>query len=383
MVVKGNYGRTGGAETLLAALLRHLDPKRLNPSLVKLTHDMDYRLPGLEDAAAYGITERNILWRNYGSAGPALREAREYVQSADIDVVYTHDMRADLLGYALNRTIGLPWLSHLHGWLGRTAHLKNRMHEWIDRRLLARADMVVVGSEQLRSSVERRCRCKTVRVVPNYVDPDSIAVDPTRVRAVREQLNVSGRQTLVGTVARLHRGKGHQVLLRAIAQIRRSDPTIRCVIVGEGGYRSALERLADDLQIADIVTFAGFRPDVTPYVAALDIFVTCSFTESLPVNVLEAMLLARPIVATDVGDVARVLDGGKAGVLLKPRRADETAQAIKQLLAQPQRRKQLAEEGRRRVLTHYSVARAAKQIEALLIATSRWQGAKTGRGLPC
>jgi len=371
MVIKANYGRTGGAETLLASLLRHLDKTRLNLSLVKLTHDRAYQLPGLEDAAALGIAERHIPWRGYASVSAALREARACAEAAGIDIVYTHDMRADLLGYALNRLTGLPWISHVHGWLGRTAQMKNRFHEWIDRRLLARAAVVLVGSEHLRSSVERRCRCQTVRVVPNYVDPESLAVDASQVRGIREQLNVRVGETVVGTVARLHWGKGHHILLRALARLRPGAPPIQCLIVGEGSYRPYLERLAEELGIADIVTFTGYCTDITPYLAALDVFVTCSFTESLPVSVLEAMLLGKPVVATDVGDVARVLDGGKAGVLIRPGRVDDAAQAIAELLAHPQRRRHLAEKGKQRVLTHYCVEQAAKRIEELLLATSR------------
>jgi len=371
MVIKSNYGRFGGAETVLSSILKRLDRKRFHLTFIKLTHDSDYKLSALPEGAALGIDERVVRWKNYFSVLDAVRKIRESIADSDIDVIYTHDMRADLIGYAMTRLQRIPWVAHIHGWLGQTACVKTRFHEWVDRKLITRATVVLSSSEHLRCTIQANCSCRAIEVVPNYVDPDRLTLSQTQVKAIR-QSTLGGMPNnagiIIGTVGRLHRGKGHQILLRALAQLRHDDPSFKCLIVGEGPYQNNLRRLSRQLRIEDSVVFAGYHENVTGYVGAMDLFVMCSFTESLPMALLEAMLLGKPVVATDVGDVRKVLDSGKAGILIKPGRVDDVVRAVKILIQQPQLRQQLAEAGKRRVLSDYSVQHAVREIESVLLS---------------
>jgi len=398
MVIKSNYGRFGGAETVLSSILKRLDRRRFHLTFIKLTHDGNYKLSALPDGAALGIDERVIRWKNYFSILDAIRKIRESsrVCSAhqkrsgghsppyDIDVVYTHDMRADLIGYAMSLLpqgcacprgrgglVRIPWVAHIHGWLGQTACVKTRFHEWVDRKLIARAAVVLSSSEHLRHTIQANCSCRAIEVVPNCVDPDRLTLCQTQVKAIRQSVlggmpNNAG--IIIGTVGRLHRGKGHQILLQALAQLRHDHPIFKCLIVGEGPYENSLRQLSKQLHIEDSVVFAGYHENVSGYVGAMDLFVMCSFTESLPMALLEAMLLGKPVVATDVGDVRYVLDSGKAGILIKPGRVDDVVRAVKILIQQPKLRQQLAEAGKKRVLSDYSVQHAVKKIESILLS---------------
>jgi len=371
MVIKSNYGRFGGAETVLSSILKSLDRRRFHLTFIKLTHDSDYKLSALPDGAALGIDERVVHWKNYFSGLDAVRKIRESIDNLDIDLVYTHDMRADLIGYAMTRLVRIPWVAHIHGWLGQTGSVKTRFHEWIDQKLLMRASIVLSTSEHFRCIIQAKCKCRAIEVVPNCVDPDRLTLSQAQVKDIRQSVfdgmpNSSG--TIIGTVGRLHRGKGHQILLQAVAQLRHDHPGFKCLIVGEGPYQNNLRQLARQLCIENSVVFAGYHENITSYVGAMDLFVMCSFTESLPMALLEAMLLGKPVVATDVGDVRYVLDSGKAGILIKPGRVDDVVKAVKILIQQPQLRQQLAEAGKRRVLSDYSVQHAVKKIESVLFS---------------
>lgn len=368
LVIKSNYGRAGGAETLLSSLLKRLDKGRFRLTLIKLSYEGDYKLPALRDAAAFAINETVVSWRNYFSASSAIRQIRKAVNDLNIDVIYTHDMRADLIGCAVAMLMRVIWVSHVHGWLGQTASLKTRFHEWMDGRLISKADMVLVGSENLRSAIQARHRCKAICVVPNSVDPETLRVAGTEVQTVRRRLGLHRPDVLIGTVGRLHKGKGHDVLLRALAKLRQRYPALRCLIVGEGPHEYSLRALATRLGIAKVVTFAGYCDSVAEYLAAMDVFVTCSFAESLPITLLEAMVLCKPVVATAVGDVERVLDSGKAGMIVEPGHVDGVVRAVRSLLDHPQLARRLAEQGRKRVLAEYSVEKTAQQIEAYLVS---------------
>ena len=368
MVIKSNYGRFGGAETVLSSILKRLDRRCFHLTFIKLTHNSDYKLSTLEDGVVLGIDERAVRWKNYFSVFDAVREIRKSIGYLDIDAIYTHDMRADLIGYAMTLLRRIPWVAHIHGWLGQTACVKTRFHEWVDRKLIARATVVLSSSEHLRCTIQAKCKCRAIEVVPNSVDPDRLTLSQAQVKEIRQRLMPNNSGTIIGTVGRLHRGKGHQILLQALAQLRHGHPSIKCLIVGEGPYQNNLRQLARQLRIEDSVVFAGYHENITSYVGAMDLFVMCSFTESLPMALLEAMLLGKPVVATDVGDVRYVLDSGKAGILIKPGRVDDVVRAIKILIQQPELRQRLAEAGKRRVFSDYSAQHTVREIESVLLS---------------
>ena len=137
---------------------------------------------------------------------------------------------------------------------------------------------------------------------------------------------------LVAEVGRLCDVKGQRELIEAIARM----PGVRAVLVGAdleqgGAYERALrEHAADELGVTDRVVFAGHRDDAARVVAAADVFALPSWTEGLPLVVLEAMALARPVVATTVGGTPELVSDGETGLLVPPRdveRAHRRAQA--------------------------------------------------------
>ena len=144
-------------------------------------------------------------------------------------------------------------------------------------------------------------------------------------------------------------------------------PDLGCLIVGEGdaGYRAELERLTHDLGLSDRVVFAGFQPDVYPYLAALDLFVLPSVMEGFGIALLEAMAMKRPVVATKVGGVPEVVEDGVTGVLVPAADPARLAQAIVSLAEAPDLRRVLGEAGARRVRERFHVATMARQIEAV------------------
>jgi glycosyltransferase involved in cell wall biosynthesis len=134
---------------------------------------------------------------------------------------------------------------------------------------------------------------------------------------------------VIGTVANVNPVKGLETLIRAAARLREMGHTPHVVIVGpvfsrQTEYHRRLVALAQDLGL-DRVRFVGARVDVRPLLAQFDAYVCSSVAESSPVSVWEAMAMARPIVSTDVGDVARHVCDGEAGFVVPV--DDDTAMA--------------------------------------------------------
>lgn len=368
VVVKSNYQKAGGAETLLASFLKGADARRFQTTVVALTHDLDRPLPFLHPAEFGNNPEKwvAIPWTGINSLPNAVKVARNLIRKINADVIYTHDMRANLLAYGLTRFVKIPWAPHVHGWLGKTAAGKTRFYEWVDRRLIAGADRVIVGSEALLEKIQRNPGVKNVRLIPNSIDVSRFKGSDGWDDSLRETLFPGFRGVVIGTVGRLHRGKGLHILLTAFARIHQKRRDIRCVILGEGPEEMALKRLARDLGVENSVVFAGYVEDMTPYLHLTDIFTLCSFAESLPLALLEALCLKKPAVATDVGDVGRVLSFGKESLLVKPGDVDALCAALERLIENPRLRDEYGCLGKKTVEARYSMDTAVKKIEEVL-----------------
>jgi glycosyltransferase involved in cell wall biosynthesis len=117
------------------------------------------------------------------------------------------------------------------------------------------------------------------------------------------------------SVARLERAKGHADLISAFRRVRERLPNAELALVGRGRLRDELRSLATEMELSDVVHFLGRRPDARQLIAAADVFVLSSVWEGLPMALLEAMQAATPVVATDVGDVAEVLENTPSRVV--------------------------------------------------------------------
>jgi glycosyltransferase involved in cell wall biosynthesis len=175
---------------------------------------------------------------------------------------------------------------------------------------------------------------------------------------LRAQLAGPGERPVFLTVARLDAQKGHDVLLRAAAQVAEA----RFALAGEGPERSRLESEAKRLGLGDRVLFLGQRPDVPELLAASDGFVLPSLYEGSPLAVLEAMAAAKPVISSAIGGTDELVVDGESGLLVPPGDANALTGAIRRVLSSPQLRGQLGAAARSRVERHFSASVTAKRV---------------------
>lgn len=186
---------------------------------------------------------------------------------------------------------------------------------------------------------------KTV-TIPSSVDP--LALQPKSSRAlVRRALEVGETDLVLLAAAALVPRKGLDVLIDALALLASRSLTPRTWIAGEGPERTALEARCDRAGID--VRFLGARTDVPDLLAAADVFVLPSRREGLGIAALEAMALARPVVASRVGGLADAVVDGRTGILVPPGDAIALADAIERLLRDEALRTALGRAGPARV----------------------------------
>jgi glycosyltransferase involved in cell wall biosynthesis len=139
------------------------------------------------------------------------------------------------------------------------------------------------------------------------------------------------------------------------------------VIIGDGEDRTSLEALAADLGVADRTVWAGWDDDVRSHIRSFDVFVLPSRFEGFPLVVLEALLVERPVVATDVGSVGEAVIPGETGLLIPPDDPSALAAAIGQLLDDAELGRRLGAHGRHLVLSRFTAAHMARSFSHLYI----------------
>ena len=166
---------------------------------------------------------------------------------------------------------------------------------------------------------------------------------------------------LIGSIGRLEKQKGYDILIRAVAAVDGAS----LVLVGEGSERPGLQRLAAELGIAERIVWAGWSDEPRRFLATFDVFVLSSRFEGFPLALLEAMLAPTAVVATDVGSVAEAVRDGETGLLVPGEDPAALASAIRRLLADGELRRQLSERGRSFVLARFTADRMTRAFESL------------------
>jgi glycosyltransferase involved in cell wall biosynthesis len=161
---------------------------------------------------------------------------------------------------------------------------------------------------------------------------------------------------LIGVVTLLRPGKGIETLVDAMPSVLAENPNARVAVAGRGPDRESLEARARACGVGDAVQLVGETDGPMPLLAGADVFVSASWAESFPYNVLEAMAVGLPVVATDVGGTAEAVEDGVTGLLVPPRDPGALARAISKLLSDPASARRYGRSGRERVAKLFTVA---------------------------
>ncbi len=238
-----------------------------------------------------------------------------------------------------------PLARHIHtedGFGPEERHVQLRRRVW-GRRLALRRSVVVLPSRTLLRIATETWQLDPQRLhyIPNGVDLQLYALPPDHVR--------DHDLPVIGIVAALRPEKNVGRLLRAMRLV---ETPARLVVVGDGGDRDALQRLAGELGLSDRVDFAGHVTDPQRFYRDFDLLALSSDTEQMPLSVLEAMAAGLPVAATDVGDVRTMLSEENRPFIV-PRDDAPLAAALRALLDDPALRRRVGQANRRKAAHAY------------------------------
>lgn len=274
-----------------------------------------------------------------------------------------------LTSLIVGRAVGLPCVVHLiggprewqgGGWtsdnavLGRLPFPVKPLEAVLTRVIAGHTKVLVMGPSAKRELIARGISDSKVHVVPASVDPDRF---PER----------SGDAIYdIVTASQLNERKRIHEFLDAAQYLRASFPGIRCAIAGTGPLEQSLREYARSLGIDDCVDFLGFRADIEEVFARSRIFVLPSRSEGLSVAMSEAMMSGLPVVVTDVGETAELVQSGENGYLFPVGDVEALVEAVAALLKDPELLKRTGGAARRDALRLSGRERIKELSQALL-----------------
>lgn len=262
------------------------------------------------------------------------------------------------------RLAGIPVLliRHMENGLKRTTAWLINHH----------VDKVIAVSEAVRDSLVR-CGVDAgkIDVVFNGIPMKRFDPDAFRDATAREELRFGVQDIVIGTSGKLSEEKGVYDLLEACGRIAGVWPDMKLLYVGEGAEKAGISNEARRRAMGNRVVFAGLRRDVAHVYSAIDIFVFPSHSEGMPMALLEAMAMARPVIATRVGGIPEIVHDGVNGILVPPRDPEALARAISRYLEDVPFRTGMARAGRDTVVQRFSETFMGERFETILSGLTR------------
>ncbi len=342
-----------GAEAVILSLMRELNRTAEHECALAVFGNPDGPRPALYEAAlASGIDSRLVQILPCRGQLDLRVAARLRGMAEGVDVLHAHGYKADIYSAFAWKGKRPALVSTCHTWYDND--LAVRVYGALDRRVLRRFEGVVAVSAEVE---ERLFAAKVppsrVRLIRNGVAMEAFVAAGRQ----REARQAHGGPLRIGLVGRLAPEKGVDVFLKAAAILLKEYPELRFEVAGEGPDRPALEASLRALDLTQRVTLAGSQQEMPGFYAGLDVLVSASRQEGLPIALLEGVASGLPVVATRVGAVPEVVVPEVTGVLVEPESPEALAEAITRLVAAPELRARFGQAGQERVAAEFSAER--------------------------
>ena len=191
------------------------------------------------------------------------------------------------------------------------------------------------------------------------------SADKTKRTDAKRELGLAAGQPVIGTIARMHRQKGLIYLMRAAGRIRQRHPEARIVVVGGGPQKQKLVDAAEQYAGPGACLFLGERSDAREILSLFDVFVLPSLWEGLPLALIEASYLAKPIVASDIDGVREMIRNGETGLLVPRADPQKLAEAVSRLLEDRDLASRLALQAQTDIPPRFTLERMVRETERL------------------
>jgi glycosyltransferase involved in cell wall biosynthesis len=272
----------------------------------------------------------------------SIKRLTKILNQGQFDLVTGHGSKAGFIGAIASKLSKTPFIFTAHSWpfLQTTSSWSRNLYIPLCKLICAFSTRVICVSEHTKQvAIDNRLGAQSLfPIVPNGI-PD-----------IRHRERTASRSFDVTMVARFAAPKNHVLLLEAISLLE----GVTLALIGDGPNRGIIERIISERGLEDRVTLFGELEDVSDVLLDSSILILTSYSEGLPLAILEGMCAGLPIIATDIGGIPELVKHNKNGFLVN-NNANQLACYIKKMLDSPTLRKEMGAHGRELYQSNYTV----------------------------
>lgn len=280
-----------------------------------------------------------------------------FLRNSAFDIVHCHSGGYGCIAAKIAGSSRVVYTKHGVGFTPEQLQqrtLVRKLRDWVVDRCV---DQYIAVTQRDKETMVRvlRIDSKKIEVIYNGIDPSFARTKPSR----------SVKHPVIGVVGRLTKQKGISYLLKAVPTIVKRFSNLRVLIAGSGDDEVYLRSMAKELSISANVEFLGYVKNPADIIAQMDVFVLPSVWEGFPYVLLEAMILKKPIVATNIFGIDEIITHDRTGFLVDPKDPQSIADAVIALLSDRAMASRLGDAAYKKVLEHFTVDQTISRIETL------------------
>ncbi|HPG29363.1 MAG TPA: glycosyltransferase family 4 protein [bacterium] len=300
----------------------------------------------------------------------ALYELYKLLKTYNFDIIHTHNSKAGFIGRLAGRLAGNVKIVHtVHGF---AFHSKEKWHKRILFLLLEKlaanwVDRLIFISQPLMdwAKNEGLIKCAFKKIYSGIDVENFKPADAKTKFEIKQKLNVKETDFVIGEVAKLWEGKGHQTIIEAVKILKPKIPGLKVLFIGEGYLRAELENSVNKYGLQETVIFTGFIENVCDYNSILDISLLISDFEGMGRVILESMICGSPVIAAEVGGIVDIIKNYETGLLVEASNPKMLSEKIMELYCSPDLRKKLAANATKRLSAEFTAKEMASRINEI------------------
>ncbi len=349
----------GGAQNQVLEYLRHADKSQFDIKIVYLEKQRNALVEVIEKL---GYVTIGLAHKGFFNMATII-QLRKLFCAEQPHIVHTYLFTSDCYGRVAARLAKVP---HIITSMRSIDDWKKPHHVFVDQILAKWTDVITINADVIRPYLVDHEKIDAKKIVKIYNGIDLTRFDHvSSIDNIKASLEIPTGAKIVGMVGRLTHQKDYDTYLESAKIVLQKVPNVYFLVVGDGPRRQELETKVKNEGLGQNIIFTGTREDVAEIIHTMDIGVLSSFVEGCPNALIEYMACRKPAVAADIGGCAEVIQDEKTGFIVAPKNAQLMADRLVQLLESDDLRRQMGEEGRKRVEECFTVEKLAQNTENL------------------
>lgn len=290
------------------------------------------------------------------------------IKNIKADIVYSHSTKAGGIARIPAKLCGAKVIYNPHGWAFDMdlSKKKKGLFILIERILgLITNTVVAISDYEKKIAIENNIiRKKDIIVIENAIDLE-IENDKFNAEELLLEIGWSKENKIIGIVARISEQKSPKTFIDIAEKVLKKLPEARFIMVGDGEQRTIIEQIIEKKGIKDKIYITGWIDDVQKYINIFDIALLTSKWEGFGLVIPEYMLLRKPVIASNVGGIANIIENKRNGILIDNLNAEKFAEAILMILKDENIKDTIVDNAYDLVIEKYDFNRVIKEHEKM------------------